>query len=387
MMNSEKNSIEVSVVMPCLNEEAAVKICIDKCFKILEDNKINGEVIVVDNGSRDRSKEIIGKTKAIFVEESRKGYGSAYLKGFSLARGKYIVMGDSDNTYDFLDIPKFIEPLKKDCDFVIGSRLRGKIASGNGTMPWLHRYIGNPVLTFILQKLFDINVSDAHCGMRAISKEAYSKLYLQTTGMEFASEMIINAKRAGLKIKEIPIDYRLRLGESKLRTFKDGWRHLRFMLIYSPTFLFLLPGVFLLILGLLMLLALVSGPVYVSGIMFDYHYMFIGSIISIVGYQIINLGFFTKIYAYTEKFENEKNDRIVRFISDKISLEKMISAGLLIMLLGLLIFAHILYIWAKNNFGELFEIRKMIISITLLILGIQTIFYGFFYSILRIERK
>lgn len=379
---------KISVVMPCLNEEKGVGICIEKCLDVFARNGMNGEVIVVDNGSTDASKEIIRKTKAHLFEEKRKGYGSAYLRGFSEARGKYIVMGDSDDTYDFFEIPQFISLLENGYDFIIGSRLKGKITKGNGSMPWLHRFIGNPVLSGILRLFFGVDVSDAHCGMRAFTQEAYQKMFLRTTGMEFASEMIINAGKAKLKIKEIPINYRLRIGESKLRTFRDGWRHLRFMLLYSPTFLFLIPGVVFFIVGLVGMFLLLPGPLIISRLTFDYHYMFVASTMVIIGYQIINLGFFAKIYSYSEKFEDERNDRIVGVLSKKIKLESMVTIGLIIFFAGLLIFGYVLHKWLKHDYmGDFFEVRSMIVSVTCMIIGIQTMFFSFFYSILRIEKR
>lgn len=377
--------IDVSVIMPCLNEEQAVGACIEKCLKVFRENNINGEIIVVDNGSTDRSREIILKSGAKLVDESRKGYGSAYLKGFSEAQGRYLVMGDADDTYDFLNIPSFLRPLKEGYDLVIGSRLRGNIKKGKGSMPFLHRYIGNPILTFILRKLFNINVSDAHCGMRSLKKEAYRRLKLQTIGMEFASEMIINARKANLKTKEIPISYSLRQGESKLRTFKDGWRHLRFMLLYSPNFVFLIPGVSLFFVGLVLNLILVLGPVSIGGRIFDFHFMFIGSLFLLTGYQIINLGFFAKTYAYSEKFADEKEDKLIKFLSQKITLEKMIFIGSVVFFVGFFILGSVFLEWVNSGYGELFEVRKMILSVTFMIIGIQIIFNGFYYSILKLK--
>lgn len=386
-MNTGKieNTIDVSVVMPCLNEEQAVGLCIKKCLKVFRENNIKGEIIVVDNGSTDKSREIILESGAKLVDESRKGYGSAYLKGFSEAQGKCIVMGDADNTYDFLDIPSFLKPLKEGYDFVIGSRLKGDIKMGKGTMPFLHRYVGNPILTFILRKLFDINVSDAHCGMRSLKKESYHRLNMKTIGMEFASEMIINARKANLKTKEIPISYNLRQGESKLRTFKDGWRHLRFMLLYSPNFVFLIPGAFLFITGFVLDLILVSGPVLVWGKSFDFHFMFIGSLFLLTGYQIANLGFFAKTYAYSEKFADEKDDKLIKFLSQKVTLERMIFIGSAVFFAGFFILGSILFEWIGSGYGELFEVRKMILSVTFMIIGIQIVFNGFYYSILKLK--
>jgi glycosyltransferase involved in cell wall biosynthesis len=387
-MDSKDNNVEVSVIMPCLNEEQTVGICINKCFEVFEAEKINGEVIVVDNGSNDKSREIILRTKARLVEETRKGYGSAYLKGFSGAKGKYLVMADSDDTYDFLEMSKFIELIKLDnCDFVIGTRLKGKIGDGKGTMPWLHRYIGNPFLTAMLRSLFRVRISDVYCGMRVMTKEAYEKICPKSTGMEFALEMVINATKARLSIQEISINYGLRIGESKLRTVKDGWRSLRFILLYSPTALFMFPGFILMLSGILFLLLLLPGPLTVGRITLDYHYMFIASLFCITGYQVLNLGFFTKIYSYSERFENEKDDKIVGFFFRHFTLERMIVIGCASFAVGSSLLGYIVYIWIKSDFGNLFAVRNMIASVNLIILGTQTIFNGFFYSILRIEKK
>lgn len=227
MAVSKFSTVEVSVVMPCLNEAETIGLCVQKSLQALKQNNLCGEVIVADNGSTDNSANIAQKLGAKVVHQPKRGYGSAYLTGFAAAKGKYIVMGDSDNTYDFSQLSNFLQPLRQGYDLVIGSRLKGQILEG--AMPWLHRYIGNPILTGILNLLFQAGVSDAHCGMRAFTREAYDKMQLRTTGMEFASEMVIKAAKAKLNIAEIPITYYSRKGQSKLRSFRDGWRHLRCM--------------------------------------------------------------------------------------------------------------------------------------------------------------
>jgi len=226
----KENEIEVSVVMPCLNEEQTIGICIKKTLNALKRISSSSEIIVADNGSTDASVEIARYLGAKVIYQPLQGYGAAYLAGIAAAKGKYIVIGDSDDTYDFSEINRFIQLLREGYDFVIGSRFSGEIIPG--AMPWLHQCIGNPILTGILNILFKTHVSDAHCGMRAFTKRAYEKMELQTTGMEFASEMVIKAANVGLKITEIPITYYPRKGESKLNSFRDGWRHLRFMLLY-----------------------------------------------------------------------------------------------------------------------------------------------------------
>src|SRR5438067_4799897 len=239
----------VSVVIPALNEAESIVACVRRSIDTMDDHGIRGEVIVADNGSTDGTPDLAREAGARVINEQRKGYGSAYLAGFASARGKYIVMGDADETYDFSEIARFIEPLEDGADFVMGSRLRGKIHPG--AMPWLHRYVGNPVLTGVLNLFFKTGVSDAHCGMRAFRRELLPRLDLRTTGMEFASEQVIRSSKLGLDIREIPSEYHPRTGESKLSSFSDGWRHLRFLLVHSPTWLFLVPGLALLGMALL----------------------------------------------------------------------------------------------------------------------------------------
>src|SRR5690349_16753807 len=247
--SSAEDELLVSVVIPALNEAESIEACVRRSLETMAEHDIPGEVVVADNGSDDGTPELARDAGARVIHESRKGYGSAYLAGFAAARGKYIVMGDADETYDFREIARFVEPLEEGADFVMGSRLRGRIH--RGAMPWLHRYVGNPVLTGVLNLFFRTGVSDAHCGMRAFRRDLLPVLDLRTTGMEFASEMVIRAAKAKLKIAEFPIEYHPRGGESKLSSFRDGWRHLRFLLVHSPTHLFMLPGAILGLLGVL----------------------------------------------------------------------------------------------------------------------------------------
>jgi hypothetical protein len=252
-------------------------------------------------------------------------------------------------------------------------------------MPWLHRYIGNPVLTFILNRLFNLNISDTHCGMRAFTRDALEKMKLRTTGMELASEMIINASRAKLKIKEVPITYHPRKGESKLRSFYDGWRHLRFMLMYSPTHLFIIPGALLSSIGIIALLFLSPGPLKLGNLTFDIHYMVVASFLSILGIQVMSIGLFAKVYSVTEHFESE--DRLIKFIAGHFNLERGIVLGVSAMLLGLMFYIYILVKWILSGFGALEEIRIGILALTLATIGIQIIFSSFFLSMLGIKKK
>ena len=270
----------VSVVMPCLNEHETLGICIQKAQDTLKALAIDGEIVIADNGSTDGSQDIARSMGARLIEEEEKGYGNAYRAGISAAKGDYIIIGDSDDSYDFTDLGRFIEKLKQGFDLVMGARFKGKIEKG--AMPWMHRYIGNPILTRILNTFYRAGISDAHCGMRAFTKKAYKKMALQTAGMEFASEMVIKAALLKLKITEIPITLHPdgRSGAPHLRSFRDGWRHLRFMLLHSPSHLYLWPGSALLAIGLVTSSFLVLAPIQVGGRLVDMHVMVLGSLIS-----------------------------------------------------------------------------------------------------------
>lgn len=375
--------MEVSVIMPCLNEEKTIGVCIQKAMKALEDVGVQGEVIVVDNASTDNSANMAKSMGARVVEQPVMGYGSAYLIGLEEAKGKYIIMADADNTYDLQELGKFLDSMRAGYEFCIGSRFKGKILSG--AMPWLHRYIGNPILTGILNIFFGAKISDAHCGLRAVTKEAYKKMNLKTLGMEFASEMVIKALKLKLKIKEIPITYHPRQGESKLNSFRDGWRHLRFMLLYSPTYLFLIPGIVMFFPGLIILLVLLPGPLILDKLFFDIHYMVLGSLLAILGFQTINLGLYAKAYALTEHFE--ENDRTIEWFLRYFNLERGLIIGVLVTLSGLAINGYILIRWIGGNFGPLSEVRPGLVALTFMVIGIQVIFSSFFLSILGIKKK
>ncbi|MEW6095584.1 MAG: glycosyltransferase family 2 protein [bacterium] len=375
--------MEVSVIMPCLNEEKTIGICIKKAFDYFKDEGIDGEVIVVDNGSTDNSANIASSLDAKVVYQPVKGYGSAYLMGLEKANGEYIIMADADNTYDLQEIGRFLAYLRQGYEFCIGSRFKGKILEG--AMPWSHQYIGNPILTWILNLFFGAKISDAHCGMRAVTKEAYKKMDLKTIGMEFASEMVIKALKTKLKIKEIPITYHPRQGESKLDSFRDGWRHLRFMLLYSPTYLFLIPGMTMFFIGLVFLLILLPGPLKIGNLYFGAHYMVLGSLLAILGFQIINLGLYAKSYSLTEHFE--ESDRFIEWFFGYFNLERGLIVGTLVTLFGLGINIYILVRWILSNFGPLSEVQTGLVALTFMVIGIQIIFSSFFLSILGIKRR
>src|SRR3989344_3265046 len=295
---NKKKLPEISIVMPCLNEEAGIRASIKKAKLAINKHKLSAEIIVSDNGSTDNSVKIAKKLDAKVVFQKKKGYGNAYIRGFSAAKGKYFVMGDSDDTYDFREIHKFIKPLRNGFDVVMGSRFEGKIL--DGAMTWSHRYIGNPILSGMLRIMFGTSVTDSHCGMRSFTKEAYKKMELKTPGMEFASEMVVKALYHKLKIIEVPITYHPRKGESKLLGMKDAWRHLRFMFMYSPNYLFLFPGAFLFGTGFLSMLALLTGPYFLFNHGFDLHALVLASLLTILGFQIVISGFYAKIFAFTQ---------------------------------------------------------------------------------------
>jgi len=337
--------VGVSIVLPCRDEEKSVGICIKTIKDAMSKLKYSYEIIVSDS-SKDKSASIAKKQGARVVKHNKVGYGNALLEGFNTAKGDIIVMADADNTYNFHEIPIFLEEIKQ-ADFVIGSRFKGEI--NKGAMPILHKYIGNPALTFILRLLFGAKVSDAHCGFRAIKKSAFEKLGLRTPGMEFASEMIIKAVQKGLKIKEIPITYHRRIGKSKMNSFRDGWKHLRFMLLFSPTYLFFIPGSIIFLLGLLQI---VSNQ-------------YLGTALVVCGYQAIMLGLFSKTYAITRLGES---DIITESIINNISIEKGIIISIILVVLS-------------------FLIKSQTLFLLILILGILSFFNVFFLSILGIGER
>jgi len=377
------NDIEVTVVMPCLNEEEAMGACLKKIKEVFAQDGIRGEIIVADNGSIDRSREIAAAFGAVVVTEPRKGYGAAYLCGLKEAKGRYIVIGDSDSSYDFYDIPVFLKKLREGYDFVIGSRFKGGIKKG--AMSWSHRYVGNPILSFMTRLFFRTRLSDIHCGMRAFTREAYLAMRLQTMGMEFATEMVVSALMNNLKVYEVPIHYYPREGESKLNPFTDAWRHIRFMLLYCPAWLYFAPGAAGLAVGMALLLLLIRGPFLFLGHQWDLHLMIFASVMSILSYQILNLGIYAHTFAVRQGFL--KFDKLTRFFERHFNLEKGLIAGGAIFLVGFVIVLLIFLEWFSKYFGALYRIRESILAMTLLVIGLQTVFSSFFISLLFLEKK
>jgi glycosyltransferase involved in cell wall biosynthesis len=377
---ADEATLLVSVVIPCLNEAENIERCVRAARTALEQAGFAGEVVVVDNASEDGSAALAAAAGARVVREPRRGYGSAYLAGFAAAGGKYIVMADADLTYDFDEIPRFVAELEAGAQLVMGDRMQN-IAPG--AMPWLHRYVGNPVLTGILNLFFRTGVRDAHCGMRAIRRDVLEQLDLRTLGMEFASEMVIRASKEKLRISEVSIHYHPRGGESKLSTFRDGWRHLRFLLVHSPNYLFIVPGAVLSLVGAIVM-ATVLASVDVLGRRWDLHTEIGGALLSIVGSQVLALGLCA--HAYATYFMGEKDAWFDR-MRGRFHLEHGLALGGLIMLAGGVLGAVIVVHWIQRGFGAISEERDAIAAATLLIIGIQVFFSSFLLSILGLRRR
>jgi glycosyltransferase involved in cell wall biosynthesis len=370
----------VSVVIPCLNEEGNIERCVALALEVLQESGLSGEVVVADNASEDNSAELAAAAGARVIHEPRRGYGSAYLAGFDAARGRYIVMADADLTYDFREIPRFVEQLEAGAELVMGDRMDN---IHPGAMPWLHRYVGNPVLTTVLNVFFRTGVSDAHCGMRGLRRDILPRLDLRTTGMEFASEMVIRAAKEGLDIREFPIEYHPRGGDSKLSSFRDGWRHLRFLLVHSPTHLFILPGLLMAAFGALVTFTVLAN-VDVLGRTWDLHALIAGSLFMIVGTQVLALGLCA--HAYGTYFMGEKDPWFDRMRA-RFRLEHGLALGGVLTLAGLVMAAVIVGIWIHRGFGALAEERLGILAATLMIVGIQIFFSSFLLSILGLRRR
>lgn len=367
-----------SFILPCRNEEDALPHCLKKIKSVISKFNLDAEIIVSDS-STDNSPKIALEYGATVTKHGKDGYGNAYLEGFKAAKGEIFILGDADDTYDFEEVPNLLKYIK-DYDLVLGER---KYMHDNA-MPFLNKYVGNPVLSWVLRFLFRIKVKDCHTGLRIIKKEALNKLNLVTTGMEFASEMIIKAAKKNLTIKEIPINYYPRKGQTKLKRLPDAWRHLRFMLLYSPIYLFFIPGLFLFLLGIVSLLLIYLDLFSVIGIKLYYHPMFLSSLLTIIGYQFIIFSIFAKTYAITHLGEESKfMDNLYKVIT----IEKASALGLIVLVAGIWIYIRIFTSWIFSGLGAMNEIKNSIVALTLILLSIQTISSSFMLSILGIKEK
>lgn len=389
--NGDGNDVEVSVVMPCLNEADTLATCIQKAQRAFNENHIKGEIVIADNGSTDGSQDIARTLGARVVDVEAKGYGNALMGGISAARGQFVIMGDADDSYDFLEVPKFVEKLRQGYELVQGCRL----PSGGGTvmpnaMPVLHRWLGNPMFSIMVRHMFWAEIHDVYCGLRGFTKELYDRLQLRCTGMEFATEMIIKSNVYGTRITEVPITLHpdgRKAHKPHLKTFRDGWRTLRFFMMYSPRWLFLYPGTLAIVAGLIGYVLALPG-VTAIGVTFDAHTLLFSSLFILLGYQSILFAVFAKTFAISEGLLPE-NRRMMRFY-ELVNLERGLLAGLAALLFGVVLLLAALNQWRLHSFGNLdyaHTMRFVIPGVTLTALGFQTILSGFFVSILGMRRK
>ena len=386
--DSEANSCELSIVMPCLNEQETLKTCITKAKGFLERAGVSGEIIVADNGSNDGSQDIALECGAIVVDVPVKGYGSALMGGIFHASGEYIIMGDADDSYDFANLDNFIEELRAGADLVMGNRFKGGIQPG--AMPPLHKYLGNPVLSGIGKLFFKSSIGDFHCGLRGFRRQAILDLNLHTTGMEFASEMVVKATLNELKIVEVPTvlhpDGRSR--PPHLRSWRDGWRHLRFLLMYSPRWLFLYPGLALLFVGLLMMALLLPGSLRIGEVELDIHTLLLACGAIILGVQTVTFAFLARQYTINQGLL--PTDAFFEGLIEKISLEKALVFGLILLTSGAGLIIYGILQWAQVGFGSLSAVsmmRVLLPAVTLLAVGFQIIIASFFSGILSLKVK
>jgi glycosyltransferase involved in cell wall biosynthesis len=375
----DEHGTRVSVVIPCLNEAETITECVTSARAVLEDSGLRGEVIVVDNASDDGSGDVARAAGATVVYEPRRGYGSAYLAGLAAAQGDYIVMADADLTYDFREIPAFVRELEAGAQVVVGNRLKG---IQPGAMPWLSR-IGNPILSGFLNLLYRTNVGDVHCGMRALRRDALPVLNLRATGMEFASEMVIRAAREKLDLREIPIKLYARVGESKLSPLRDGWRHLRLILVYNPNFLFTLPGAVMALIGSVIAIAVFAHvPLFGRGLYS--HSLILGCLLVILGVQAMSFGICARAYnAYFIGGEDHFFDRA----RARLRLEHGLALAAVFVIAGLALVGVLLEAWASRGFGPLREERLAIVALTVIAVGAQIFFTSFLLSVIGLRRR
>ena len=386
--NMSATAPEISIVLPCLNEALTLDACLKEISKALVTNSIDGEIVVADNGSTDGSQAIAIKHGARLVSVAAKGYGNALRGGFAAARGRYILMGDADGSYDFGHIPRFCERLRAGADLVMGNRFAGGVQPG--AMPWKNRYIGNPILSSLGRLFFRTGIRDFHCGLRAFSVDAYRKMDLRTTGMEFATEMVIKAKLLGLRLEEVPTVLRPdgRNRPPHLRPWRDGWRHLRFMLLFSSRWLFLYPGLALMIVGGAVLSVLLRGPAILGGVTFDVHTMLFAAFAILIGFQAVSFAGLGKFFAIRAglRAPDERFDRMLRAAT----IEAGLVFGALLFIVGLVLSVGAVYIWGRHHFGELSPqamLRLVIPGALALTLGCHVALTSLFLGVLRLDTR
>ncbi len=387
-MERAESAVELSIVMPCLNEAETVATCVEKAMRFLATHGVVGEVLVADNGSTDGSQALAERAGARVVPVTEKGYGAALMGGITAARGRFVAMGDADDSYDFLGLMPFVERLRGGDDLVMGNRFLGGIA--DGAMPPLHRYLGNPVLTGVGRLFFRAPVRDFHCGLRAFRREAIQTLNLRTTGMEFASEMVVRSVLAGLRVSEVPTTLKPdgRSRPPHLRSWRDGWRHLRFLLLYSPRYLFLVPGALMAVVGLAVVAWLLPGPRVVAGVGFDVHTMLFAAAAVLLGAQSVVFAVFTKTFAAQEGLipADPRVDRLYRYVT----LETGLVVSGVVLVAGLALAVLSLSSWARSGYGAMDvgrTMRLVIPAMLLMVLGAQGVLASFFLSVLGLRRR
>ncbi len=387
-VHSADEGIEISIVMPCLNEADAVGICIRKARQFLETSAVRGEIVIADNGSTDESRAIAAAEGALIIPVERRGYGAALLGGIAAAKGRFVIVGDADESYDFLNLMPFLDKLRAGADLVMGNRFRGRIEPG--AMPFLHRYFGNPVLSFLGRRFFDIKVGDFHCGLRGFDRQRMLALNLRTTGMEFASEMVVRSALAGYEIVEVPTTLRpdRRSRPPHLRTWSDGWKHLRFLLMYSPRWLFLYPGIGLLGFGIIGSAVLLPGPFFVGPVGIDIHTFIVACICILLGTQSIGFAVAARRYGMKAGFIPAS----ARYASalEKLSLERLLIVAAGLFLLGVAGLGWCVAVWASAGFGPLQYaalLRILMLSLTVIGVGVQLVFTAFLVGIMEIPTQ
>lgn len=386
-MSNENFQFELTILMPCLNEAETLEICIKKAQTFLKENDVNGEVLIADNGSTDGSQDIARRNGARVVDIPVKGYGAALIGGCNAALGKYVIMGDSDDSYDFLHLMPFVEKLREGYDLVMGNRFKGGIEKG--AMPFSHRYIGNPVLSFIGRLFYSSKIKDFHCGLRGYNTVRMRELNLKTTGMEYASEMVVKSTMSDFKIAEVPTTLKKdgRSHPPHLNTWRDGWRHLKFLLMHSPNWLFRYPGLILSVIGLVLMVLLTIGPISIGDVTFDIQTLLYSSAMLLLGVNMMLFSVYTETYARRTGFIPMKEPKGLMKI---FTLEKGIIFGVLLFIIGIVCSILAVTVWSKLSFGELNPNRSMrltIPSFTAIVLGAELIFSSFFIGILQIEHK
>ena len=380
-MNNDATSPLISIVLPRRNEAAAIGTVINEIRATLKTGRIAGEIIVADS-STDGSGQIASKRRATVISHGKEGYGNACRIGVAAASGQYVILMDADGSYDASDIPACLAALQAGYDFVIGNRFAGTIEPG--AMPWLQRTVGRFIFSSAFRVLFGKKIGDVHCGLRGISRKNFSTLSLQTTGMEFASEMVVKSFRRHLRIQQLPVHYRPRLGQSKLKTIVDGWRHLRFILLYSPTFLFTVPGLALLLAGGAAMVAQTLGSQTDVNETLQFRQLIIASLLTIIGYQLVLFGIFAKTYAITHLGEHST---LMDWVHRHVTLEKIVAGGGVMLLLGLWRYVQVLPSGLPPATDQIRQMSESVAALTLTVLGVQTIFSSFMLSILGIKEK